>query len=345
MVPTTIETEFGNYLRAQDEGAWERAVAELLPSIHEVDRNATRIWFAFYPLALADALERAEDPDALAQKLLMQGTYRLRDQIDTSHRFFYGHRFWPEVRHAVAEHAGTSPDPAARLSDEILAAARGAAELAKADESLLVGVTSAAFMTVRQAGLAAFKSSPGEVQIDEKARRRAPEDVLRARARDDAQGLLGFLRTTDKQWTVVWDESDPTARFKMMHRQEVASASPNDTRDWSQVNPRCTVGEGPIPVQCRSASCGTCWVGVLGGAEKLSPVEERERRVVRQLGYADTDEPQPLIRLSCQAQGLGAVSVVIPPWNGVFGKYLREQKRQGDNVAARAQAASAAEQS
>jgi hypothetical protein len=67
---------------------------------------------------------------------------------------------------------------------------------------------------------------------------------------------------------------------------------------------------------------------VLGGAEKLSPVEERERRVVRQLGYADTDEPRPLIRLSCQARGLGAVSIVIPPWNGVFGKYLREQREQ-----------------
>jgi ferredoxin len=342
---TTAETEFEKFLGAQDEGAWERAVSELLPSIHEVDRNATRIWFAFYPLALADALDSAEDPDALAQKLLLQGRYRLRDQIDRSHRFFYGHRFWPEVKRVVAEHADTSPDPAARLSDEILVAARRAAELAKTEESLLVGVTAAAFMTVRQAGLAAFNSSPGEVDTDRKALRREPEDVLRERARDDAQGLLGFLRTTDKQWTVVWDESDPAARFKMMHRQEVASASPRDTRDWSQIDPRCTVGEGPIPVQCRSASCGTCWVGVLGGAEKLSPVEERERRVVRQLGYADTDEPQPLIRLSCQAQGLGAVSIVIPPWNGVFGKYLGGQKRQGDGGAAQAQAASAAEQS
>ena len=26
--------------------------------------------------------------------------------------------------------------------------------------------------------------------------------------------------------------------------------------------------------------------------------------------------------LACQAQALGAVSIVIPPWNGVFGKYL-----------------------
>jgi len=42
-----------------------------------------------------------------------------------------------------------------------------------------------------------------------------------------------------------------------------------------------------------------------------------------------------LIRLACQAQARGAVSVVIPPWNGQFGKYLRalrEQDEQGSSV-------------
>ena len=33
-----------------------------------------------------------------------------------------------------------------------------------------------------------------------------------------------------------------------------------------------------------------------------------------------------LIRLACQAQAQGAVSIVIPPWNGVFGKYLKSLK-------------------
>ena len=40
-------------------------------------------------------------------------------------------------------------------------------------------------------------------------------------------------------------------------------------------------------------------------------------------GYIETDEPRPVIRLSCQARAAGAVSVVIPPWNGYFGKYLK----------------------
>jgi len=60
---------------------------------------------------------------------------------------------------------------------------------------------------------------------------------------------------------------------------------------------------------------------VLGGAEKLSPVVERdEARRMRVFGYLDSEERQPLIRLACQARARGAVSIVIPPWNGVFGK-------------------------
>jgi ferredoxin len=323
-------TEFEKFLDRHDAAAWSAALDALLPSIHEVDRNATRIWFAFFPLPLARALERADDPAALAQKLLLQGKYRLADQIDTSHTFLYGHRFWREVKEATLQRAVSfAGGDEATLADEVRSVARTAAQAAQADGSLLTGIASVALMTVAQVGLEKFKASPGAVQLDQKIARKSPDDILRERARDDSQGLLGFLRTTDKLWTVTWNENDPTARFKMVNSQEIASASPTDRRDWSQVDPRCTVGEGPIPVQCRSASCGTCWVGVLGGAEKLSPVEERERKVMRLLGYIDTDDAQPLIRLSCQARGAGAVSVVVPPWNGVFGKYLRAQSESG----------------
>jgi hypothetical protein len=44
------------------------------------------------------------------------------------------------------------------------------------------------------------------------------------------------------------------------------------------------------------------------------------------MGYIETDEARPLIRLSCQARAEGAVSIVIPPWNGYFGKYLKKQR-------------------
>ncbi|MDT7541346.1 MAG: hypothetical protein QOE33_1250 [Acidobacteriota bacterium] len=326
-------TGFEKFLDRQDEAACVIALEELAPSIHEVDRNATRVWFAFFPISLARALERAEDPETLAQKLLLQGHYHLADQIDTSHAFLYGHRYWRAVKDAVAIHADSFADADRSLATEVRSVARSAAQAAKVDESLLIGITLVALMTIAQVGLAAFKSSSGAIKVEGKFARQSPADVLRERARDDSQGPFGFLRTTDKHWTVTWNESDPSAHFKMVNSQEIASAAATDKRDYSQVEPRCTVGEGPIPVQCRSASCGTCWVGVIGGAEKLSPVEERERKVMRLMGYVETDEAQPLIRLSCQARGTGAVSIVIPPWNGVFGKYLRAQQQGVDGAA------------
>jgi ferredoxin len=327
------ETIFENFLQQQDETAWAQALDALLPAIHEVDRNATSIWFAFFPVALARAFERSDDPQKLAQTLLMQGNYGLADQIDSSHAFFYGHRYWPEVKRAVeARAASVKETPQAALAEQIRETAREVAAQKKVDESLLVGITAVAFMTLQQVGLEALAAAVGAVQIDGKSAARSPAKILQERAKDDSQGLLGnFLRTTDKRWTVVWNEHDPTARFKMIHHQEVASAAATDKRDWSQVDPRCTVDEGPIPVQCRSASCGTCWVGVLGGAEKLTEVSPRERKAMQLFGYIDTAAPRPLIRLACQAQGEGAVSLVIPSWNGVFGKYLRKLK-EGDTV-------------
>jgi ferredoxin len=88
-------------------------------------------------------------------------------------------------------------------------------------------------------------------------------------------------------------------------------------------------------VQCRTASCGTCWVGVLGGAQKLSDVDALEKRRIREFGYLETDEPKPLIRLACMAQASGNVTIVIPPWNGVFGKFLRASADGGRSPQAR----------
>jgi len=64
----------------------------------------------------------------------------------------------------------------------------------------------------------------------------------------------------------------------------------------------------------------------LGGADKLSDVGVREGKKIKEFGYIETAEPKPLIRLACQAQANGAVSIVIPPWNGQFGKYLKSLK-------------------
>ena len=318
-------TSFENFLEQHDEEAWAAALTTLLRSIHEVDRNATQIWFWFYPLSLFQALQQAEDPAKLVQQLLMQGNYQLQDQIDSSHTFLYGHRFWPEVKQATQEHAREFKGESA-IADQILAVAQSAAQQAKVDKSLVVGITAVAFMTVRQAGLEAFAAAPGKMLLDRKHARKSAEDVLRERAKDDSQGVLGFLKTVNKKWTVTYDENDDAAKYRLNHVQDLAwGAAADRSKNWREIDPRRV--EGPIPVECRSASCGTCWVGVLGGAEKLSDVAAREGKKIKEFGYIDTSEPKPLIRLACQALAHGAVSIVIPPWNGVFGKYLKGQKQ------------------
>jgi len=321
---STNQTAFEAFLNEHDEEAWSATLTALLRSIHEVDRNATQIWFAFYPLGLFQTLAHSEDPEKLSQQLLMQGNFYLKDQIDKSHTFLYGHRYWPEVKAAVQKHATGFERNASSLSDQITAVASEVAKKSKLDKSLMVSITAVAFMTIQQAGIDAF-SKPGSVNIDKKHARKSPDQILRDRAKDDSQGLFGFLKTINKKWTVVHDENDDKAWYVMNNIQDLAWGAAEDrSRNWRELDPRR--GEGPIPVECRSASCGTCWVGVLGGAEKLSEVAAREGKKIKEMGYIDTNETKPLIRLACQAQTHGAVSIVIPPWNGFFGKYLRAQK-------------------
>jgi ferredoxin len=337
IIKTATETPFESVLNQHDEEGWLAAVTILWRSIHEVDKAATQIWFSFYPLGLFTALQQAVDPEKLARELLLQGDYYLKNQIDSSHQFIYGHRYWPEVKQAVERYSDewnglqsvSNARPAqaqATLADQILEVAHGVAGKLKLDASLLVGITAVAFMTVRQTGLEAFKAAPGKLLIDPKHANKSPDQILRARAKDDSQGVFGFLKTIDKKWTVNHDENDDSANYKLNDAQDLAwGAEADRSRDWRSIDPRRV--EGPIPVECRSASCGTCWVGVIGGAEKLSDVAVREGKQIKTFGYIDTAEPKPLIRLACQAKAHGAVSIVIPPWNGVFGKYLGKAGR------------------
>lgn len=302
-----------------DAAAWRCAIEALRPSLHEIDRTATLIWFAFHPLPLHQVLQAADDPSGLARRLGLMGRWRLADQVDESHRFLYAHRYWPQVKSVIA----SERDWPAALPEIVTAAADAAARTARVDREMLLGISAVGLMTLRQAGPAAFAAAPGAVHLSEAARRLSPHQILRRRAKDDWQGVLGFTRGLKKRWTVTFDEGDPAAAFSLINGQEIASAAQGDKRDYRSREPRCTPGEGPIPVECRAASCGTCWIGVLAGAEKLSPVVERDEGVrMKVFGYLDSTEPQPIIRLACQARAFGAVSIVIPPWNGIFGRAI-----------------------
>lgn len=321
---------FVDFLRQHTDADWAAVINELLPSIHPVDAAATQIWFKFWPYDLLAALERAADRPKLEKRLLLQGKFYLKDQIDASHAFFYAHSYWPQVKQAVGEYAQTQAAPG-KLADIIRETAKNVAAQVKDEEAVLTGITAVAFMTLQHVGLDALQAAPGVTQ-KRHISVNSPAKILSQRNREESQGLFGFLRTVDRQWTVTFDENNTAAHFKTIDDEELASGAARDqSQNWREKDARC--GEGPIPVECRSASCGTCWVGVLGGADNLSDVSALEGKRVKLFGYIDTDEPKPLMRLACMARAGGAVSLVIPPWNGVFGKYLKKQEPQEEEIA------------
>lgn len=318
MTETNISA-FETAITAFDEEAWAEAVASLAPSMHEVDRNAAQIWFRFFPLALREHLLSAEDLEATMGGMALQGDWDLAEQVDTSHRFLYGSRFWPAVKKAVIVRNEAFEGGEADLAAEIAGIADAAASDAKTDRSLTLGISAVGLMTLRQAGIARFSETDGSGYKPAGLLAKSPDKIIAARTSEPERGLFGFLKTVDKEFKVIWDENDKKAKFEIIFDEEIASAAARDqSRNWLEGDERCI--EGVIPVECRSAACGTCWVGVLGGEENLSDVEPLERKQMKVFGYGQGEEKRPVMRLACQAAAEGSVSIVIPPWNGVFGK-------------------------
>jgi ferredoxin len=59
----------------------------------------------------------------------------------------------------------------------------------------------------------------------------------------------------------------------------------------------CDAHEAPIPFSCRSASCGTCRIHVLEGADDLLPPAEDELDLLDVFNLKP-----PHVRLACQAR-------------------------------------------
>ncbi len=176
--------------------------------------------------------------------------------------------------------------------------------------------------TLNQVGIDAFKAAPGEIEQPKAIMAKSPNAVIAERAKDDSQGLFGFLKTVNKQFSIAWQNAKSHGKFAIVSEQEISSASSNDrSQNWQEQDTRCW--EGVVPVECVSASCGTCWVGVLGGAEKLTEVSRRERRAMKVFGYNQPETEKPFLRLACQAKASGNATIVIPSWNAVFGKKVR----------------------
>jgi ferredoxin len=85
----------------------------------------------------------------------------------------------------------------------------------------------------------------------------------------------------------------PLVVFESFERPAVELDSP----DGGRLIDLCDERHAPVPFSCRSASCGTCRIDVLEGAELLEPPCFEELDVLDLFG----DDPSRR-RLACQAR-------------------------------------------
>jgi len=307
-----------NGISTFDTSHWAGTIDALEPRIHEVDRNAVQIWFRFFPIDLKRYLDAAENRESAIQGLAIIGNFELKNQIDTSHRFLYGHRFWKSVKAVIADievDAADSED----LDRLITFVADQVAAREKVDISLTLGISAVGLATLSHVGSDAFSATAGDSAKPDGILKKSSDAIVAERGQDDSQGLFGFLKTINKKFSLYFTSFYSSGKFPVIQDQQLTQASAAvRSAEWQEMDPRCW--EGPIPVECTSAACGTCWIGVTGGAEKLSPIAARERRAMKVFGYNQPEVERPFLRLACQAKASGNVSIVIPPWNGVFGK-------------------------
>ena len=316
-------TVFESYLNRLDEGDWAESLARVLPRIHPVDSQATRIWFAFWPLKLRLALDGSPDPARVFKEFQLDGKPRLEEQIDASVAFLFGSTYWPEVKQAVAAYAEEpSGSQETSLDAHVLELTGRLAARLRVEPSLLTGIVAVGVMVLRQVGLSSLAACAREPSPNGRSKRAA--EVLKSRRGRGWKSLIW----KSKKYRVTFDESVPESFYEALDGQDLSMASGSDPRDFQESDPRRIAG--PVPVQCRSGACGYCWIGVLSGEENLSEMTAFERRRLRYFGYAlpgETARKHPAVRLACQSKCYGDVSIVVPPWNGVL-----EGRRPADSA-------------
>jgi ferredoxin/predicted Rdx family selenoprotein len=316
------KSRFVAFLEKHNQEMWNETLARLLPSTHEVDRMATRIWFAFWPLELNEALRDSLGSEEMARIMDLEGQWHLEKQLDASVGFLYGAKYWPSVKKAVLSHAERSEQPdGSSLGEQIRDVARKVAEQEGVEESVIVGITAVAFMMLQQVGmdeLMKVADRPAEGGMY----RRSADDVARRRKRKKEGGFIARLQGAGRTYKIVWDEKNRKA-FKARHGEDLASAGARVDGDFRSMDYRRP--QGPVPVECRIGSCGYCWVGVVEGKENLSELTDHEKKRLQYFGYDQVSDPgdsRPPVRLSCQVQCQGDVTIVIPPWNGELKRRL-----------------------
>lgn len=95
----------------------------------------------------------------------------------------------------------------------------------------------------------------------------------------------------------------PTVRFEST---DGSKRTVVDAPEGGSLADLCDDHAAPIPFSCRSASCATCHIEVIEGADGLLPPEDEELDVLDAIGA----EP-PRFRLCCQAKAKPGPGLII----------------------------------
>ena len=312
----TDKLPFEEYLGEKNEQVWFETLNLIYSDIHQVDRDATKIWFSFWPLKLAQGLDKAKNLENTFKKFQLDGNPLLREQIDESVKYLFGARFWVPVKKAVLTYSKGNVDPKGiSLDQHILKLSREVENQLSIDAGVLVGIVAISLMILKQVGFSSLSAvSDRLIPINNTE---SPDKVLKSRKVNG--GLRNILGWKSKMHQVIFDERTRTSFFEAADGQDLSMASKGDKRDFRSQDSRKIAG--PVPAQCRSGACGYCWIGILAGQKNLSKLTEFEKDRLEYFGYSSPEDDikeHPVIRLACQSKCYGKVSITVPPWNGVL---------------------------
>lgn len=209
---------------------------------------------------LATLLHRVHPVDRNILPLLAHPRF-----IEPARRVLYGVRYWPRVKAAVLSTAAHDLDFVGR----VVTAADVATRTARVDADLLLGITAAAMAIYERLGPEAFASSSSDITLPAAAMLETPTMALRRRARQTPEGVLGALPGIRRRWRVT-REPDPEDTY--------------------------VVADGDLLAPCRGGNHELCDVGIVAGADRLSPDPGAE--------------PFPIIRRACETRVFGRVSLL-----------------------------------
>lgn len=311
-------SKFEKFIGQVKQEEWDQSALQLALRIHEVDRQATRIWYSFWPLKLTRLLQGG-GREAVIRDYRLRGEFELMNQIDSAISFLYGAKYWPQIKAEIVarnESAETGTD----VLPEIEASAERVAKSVVADISLIRGITAVGYLMAAHVGVSVLGqvlSSPANMS---RLHQSTPDKLCQQRIRQKGPGLFGFLNGAERKFRVRVDgHLNGGYEFRAFQGQDLSMASKSDNRDYAQIDRRRL--EGPIPFECRSGSCGFCWVGLLTPPDRLEKITAYEWRRLKYFGYVGEEAPaedHPLVRLSCQSHCWGDVQVVVSPWNGML---------------------------